>query len=336
MTVGLTKHYDEYAADLKKIVKSRLCALDIGSNDGSFLKSLSNNGFKICGVEPASKLAKMANKIGLYTINDFFSKKINQKIIKKLGSKPSIISANYVFANIGNLKQILLNIKRLLSQNGVAVIQTGYHPSQFKQNMFDYIYHEHFHYFTVTSMFYLTKACSLKIFNLKKNNFKGGSIRYYITHQNNNHLKPRININEYLANETRPKLSKDNYYKVFFQKINEKKIKLKSYLNKKIKNQTIIGFGASHSTTTLIYHFGLSKYLEYLIDDNISKIGRFSPGLKLQVFNPKSILNKSKNNIVVIILAWQHRQTILNKYQKIFKKNKISIITPLPDFRIYE
>ena len=338
-TVGLKNHYDEYARSIKKIFpKANTPFLEIGSNDGSFLQSMKNNKFNICGVEPVKEISLQANKKSLYTINSFFSKSLNNKIISKLKSYPKIIVANYVFANISNLKTLLNTMKFFLHKDGIIIIQTGYHLRQFEKFMFDYIYHEHFHYFSIKSIDTLSNKCGLKLFDIKENNFKGGSIRLFISHKNNDIFQYRSQvINKYLKDENNASIYKKSYYNNLFKNLEKKKKDLLSFLSNIKKNANVVGFGASHSTTTLLYHFEICNLINYLVDDNPKKINTYSPGMKLKVKNPNSLFGFNDNKkVFLIILSWQHTSTILSKYLSKFKQKGITVIIPLPYLKIIE
>lgn len=134
VTLGLKDHYRSYADETKKLLgnsKNNLC-LDIGSNDGTLLSEFKFKKFDVIGIEPAKLIAKKAEKKGIRTINSFFNENAAKKVIK-LKKKPDVICANYVFANIDNIRQSTKIIKNLLSEKGLFIIETGYHPEQFKK-----------------------------------------------------------------------------------------------------------------------------------------------------------------------------------------------------------
>ena len=187
VTVGLEKHYETYAGEIIEQfgVSKKSLVVDLGSNDGSMLRAFLKKKMRIVGVEPAKQISMYANQQKLKTLNCFFSTDIANKIVREDG-QASIITANYMFANIDNLQDFIAGVKVLLKDDGIFVIQTGYHPHQFSKNMFDYIYHEHFSYFTVFTLTYLFKNAGLEIVDAKITEPKGGSIRVIIKNNNNN------------------------------------------------------------------------------------------------------------------------------------------------------
>lgn len=334
VTLGLVKHYKNYAKELikkLKIKKKSLC-VDIGSNDGSMLKAFKSFGMNIVGVEPGVALFKKANKNKLLTYNSFFDQKIVNKILKTHGPA-NVITANYVFANIDNLNQFIIDAKKLLSKNGVLVIQTGYYPDQFKKKMFDYIYHEHFSYFSIHSLKFLLKKHNMHISQIVRKKPKGGSIRIFVKkNTKNSEILDNKIVKNYLKYEKKERACTLSYFIKFGNIINKMKLQLLKYLNSNnLKNLKIAGFGASHSTTILLHHFDLNKYVNLIVDDNPLKHGLFSPGFHIPVKKTNYLLKKNYKNI--LILAWQHQDAIINKHHNLLKKG-MQFIVPLPRFKV--
>jgi hypothetical protein len=294
------------------------------------LSSFKKIGMKIQGVEPANKIALQANSIGLDTINSFFSESVVNTILQDK-SRAKVVTANYMYANIDNVLEFTRNVAKLLDDDGIFVIQTGYHPEQFKIKMFDYIYHEHFSYFTLNTLVFFFKKFGLEIIEAKITKPKGGSI-LVVAKFRSKFNTINSSVNKIIKLERNLKVNKVIFYKNFFKKIN----KIGQHLNRLVisninSGREIIGFGASHSTTVLLYHFNLGKHLSYLIDDNKLKHGLYSPGFNLPIFDVKELFNNNRifSKKTIILLAWQHQKTILKKYRNLIGKN-ITFIAPLP------
>lgn len=332
ITLGLKKHFDKYAKDLIKEhnIKPKSFCIDIGSNDGSMLSSFKKLNMEILGIEPCYSISKIANSKGLNTFNSFFDKSVAQKILTKYRAA-DVITLNYMYANVDNILKFTENLKSLLSRDGIIVIETGYHPMQMKNNMFDYVYHEHFSYFTLTNLEFIFKKIGLEIIDVKKVSPKGGSIRVFVQHLGSNR-KQNSNVFKMINYEKKIGVKKIKLYKDFYNKIEKiKKNLIKKLIYLKQKGKKIVGFGASHSTTVMIYHFKLKKFLEYLVDDNKKKHNLFSPGYHLPVY-PTTKVYKDENIDGLLVLAWQHGQAIVKKHFKILKQKKF-IILPLPKFK---
>ncbi len=332
VTVGLRNHYDEYAESIKNDfqIKENSLVVDLGSNDGSMLASFKKIGMKIQGVEPAAGIAKQANEAGLNTIHGFFTDATVGAITEKHG-QADVVTANYMYANIDNVIEFTKNVTSLLSPDGIFVVQTGYHPEQFKIKMFDYIYHEHFSYFSVSVLQHLFDVCGLELIHVKKMLPKGGSIRVVAQLKG----KKRIidpNVKEILLEEEKLGIEKTETFEKLGKDLDDLKKALITNLKKlKSEGKKIIGFGASHSTTTLLYHFELFEFLEYLVDDNVLKQNKFSPGYHIPVYSTDKLYTDKPEYVVV--LAWQHRESILKKHNKFIEQGGHWIL-PLPELVI--
>lgn len=330
VSVGLTSHYDEYAASIAAahgLDRSAL-AVDLGSNDGSMLNSFKKLGMRVVGVEPAAHIAKAANDAGLPTIEGFFNTEIAERIVEEHGSA-AVVTANYVFANIEDVLQFTRDVARVLGPDGVFVVQTGYHPVQMQKKMFDYIYHEHFSYFTLGVVQQIFASCGLQVLAAEKVPTKGGSIRIVGALEGTSRpVQP--SVAEILAEEAAAGVREEQVYQEWDSQVLAARDQLLATLQQARRDgKRAVGFGASHSTTTLSYHFGLGPHLQYLVDDNERKHGLFSPGLGLPV-RPTEFLKEDQSDIVVV-LAWQHQESILTRWSDVFPD--ITWIVPLPELR---
>ena len=332
-SLTLKKHFKNYAN--KVCAKIRLSksdlVLDIGSNDGTLLKFFKKRKCKVLGIEPASKIAKRATLKGIKTLPLFFDNSAIKKVID-LHQKPKIITLNNLFANVDDLKSLLKNMKKILSSDGTIVIESSYLGLILKNNIFDWIYHEHLSYFSIMPMLKFFKKYGFILYDLEKSNSKGGSYRYYFTLASNKNKISKIVTNAIKYEKVNSINSLKGFIK-FKKRIDNEKIKIIDYLkNKNYKN--IVGFGASATSTTLISYFGLNKYLNFLVDDNPDKIRTFSPGFHIPVH--KTNFLKQKNNNIIILLAWRYKDIILKKLKIIKKKKrkKFIVLCPLPKFKI--
>jgi len=156
---------------------------------------------------------------------------------------------------------------------------------------------------------------------------KGGSMRYYFARNLSDH-EVKETVEHYRKIERRLELSTRKPYDRFNQRINECKSELRALMEIN-KSKKMAGYGASATTTTLLYHFGLHEYLDFLVDDFPQKIGTYSPGLNLKVLDPEAIY---QNNIgIVVINAWRYAEQIMNKH----KNFKGTFIVPLPELKVF-
>ncbi len=302
--------------------------VDIGSNDGTFLSCFLKNGFNVLGVEPTKENANTAEMRGVHTLNEYFESQTVDRILRKVG-QPKLISINYTLANIPNLQELLKNVTKLMDDNTVLSIITGYHPDQYAVNMFEYINHDHLTYLTVESVGNLCKILNLKIIDLNRSEHKGGSIHFMISKENSDH-KIESSVGQLLQREIWLNVNTVQFTKNLELKIRDVKIELDEIL-KSLQSKDIYGIGASISTTYLCNQFGISDRLEKLFDDDVNKIGRFAPGSGKAVQALTDI--PKKEDSVALILAWQHSEKLIQRLREVGYPGRI--LTPLPNPKLF-
>ena len=327
-------HFHRYANQVVETIKPSPGALvvDIGSNDGTLLRQFKNHGLRVLGIEPASEIARNATKDGVKTISGYFTPEVALQIKQEYGSA-SIITANNVFANIDDLISITEGIKSLLAPEGVFIFESFYLADVIENKVFDFIYHEHLSAFSVAPVQRFFQQMGMQLIDIHRIPTKGGSLRYTIQLSGGSRrISPTvINMLKY---EDTIGLYLPETYEEFLARIDQLKQITVDRL-KKLKNdgKTIAGFGASITGTTLIYHFGIGEYLDFLIDDNPAKQGRFSPGLHIPVY-PPTVLNERKPDYVVI-LAWRFAEVIIQKHNEFINRGG-KFIVPVPEFKMIE
>ncbi|WP_061249361.1 class I SAM-dependent methyltransferase [Leptospira alstonii] len=332
VTVGLRDHYDEYAKEITTAynIPENSLVVDLGSNDGSMLASFKKIGMKVVGVEPARAISIQASNSGIPTINDFFTDGVVEKIAKEYGLA-SVITANYMYANVDDLISFTKSVAKLLKPDGIFVVQTGYHPEQMKIKMFDYVYHEHFSYFTVEVLKNIFSMCNLELIQVTKTLPKGGSIRV-IGQLKVGSRKIDSSVANLIDEEHKLGMRDNAVYEKFSLELDSAKKEVLEKLNEfKSQGKRIVGIGASHSTTTLTYHFELKPFLEYIVDDNSLKHGFYSPGFHIPVY-PSEKLYEDKPDIV-IVLAWQHQKSIVKRHKAFLDAGGMFLI-PLPELSV--
>ena len=308
-------------------IRSSDLIIDIGSNDGSFLSEFKNLEICVLGVEPAKSVNNLANTLGIETLNEYFTKDTVKKIIAGYGL-PKLISINYMLANVANLNDFFENLVLLMNNETVISIITGYHIDQFSVNMFEYINHDHLTYLTLGDLEYISNKFSLKLLDAHRSEHKGGSIHVLLSLKSSDH-KPRSSINQLIQRETWQK-SKEN---IEILNLKNRIDRISEETKKTLKlfhGVPIYGIGASISTSYLLNYLEISEYITELYDDDVNKIGKFSPGVGKKVFSIDDLPNHSE--CLAIILAWQHTNLILERLNQVGFKGEIFIPLPYPRF----
>ena len=300
---------------------------EIASNDGYFLEYVKKNN-TVIGIDPAKNIAKIANSKGIKTHTDFFNLNTAKKIVKLYKKKPELVICRNVIPHIENIKSVMLGLNEIISEDGVGAIEFHNAKNIIKKNHYDYIYHEHIFYFTLTSINKVLKKFGLFGFDFFKSPISGGS---FVILFKKKRIKETSKFKKMINSETKDKLNSITNWK----KLNQICIKHKKNLNKIIKglsnNNKIAAYGASARSSTLINFLDQNnQIIKKIFDLNPLKKGLYTPGTFIKIENP--IIRNIKKFDVIFLLAWNFKEEIINFLKKI--KFKGNIIIPLPDIKL--
>ena len=276
-----------------------------------------DQGFKrILGIEPATNLAKLANKNKIKTFNGFLDK----TNIKKIKKGADLILASNVFAHSDKLQEMAECMFKLLSKKGIIIIEVQYLMNTLKDLTFDNIYHEHYNYWSLTSLANFFKKFDSTIFRSEKVDTHGGSIRVYI--KKDKKIKIEKNVKRMLKEEEEFGIKKFETYKKFGERVFKVRENVRKNIKKlKKESKLIVGYGAPAKATTALNFFGISKEIDFIVEDNKLKHNKFIPGVKIPIKNKSQIRNK-KNTLIV--LAWNFYKDIVKNNSKL-SENFINI-----------
>jgi nucleoside-diphosphate-sugar epimerase len=299
----------KYIKELK-LNKKKSYIIDIGSNDGVALKPFLDLGFKkILGVEPAKNLAKLANKNKIKTFNGFLEK----KNIKKIKKGADLILASNVFAHSDKLKEMARCMVDLLGKKGTIIIEVQYLMNTLKDLTFDNIYHEHYNYWSLTSLVNFFNQFETKIFRSEKVDTHGGSLRIYV--KKDKKVKIESSVKKMLREEEDYGIKDFKTYQKFGKKVYKiRENVLKNIKQLKEKHKKIIGYGAPAKATTALNFFNITKEIDFIVEDNKLKHNKFVPGVKIPIKSKSQV--KNKNN-ALLILAWNFFEDIKRNNSKL-------------------
>jgi len=301
--------------------------LEIGSNDGSLLGEFQHLGHTVQGVDASAAVANHANQLGVPTIADFFSFDLSQKIKTQKG-QAGLVCANNVYAHADNLRDITKGIRNVLRDDGVFVFEVSYLPDMVEKMVFDTIYHEHVSYHTLNPLEKFFNSLDLCLFDVERIPTKGGSIRAFAQPKSTGQRKRTPTLDQLMTGELAMQYDTFEIYHRYAQKIVDCKnstLQLLSALSDDMSN--IAGYGASTTTTTLLYNYELENVVGRIYDDNPIKYGTFSPGAHIEVSPSEEILSRMPKAIV--ILAWMYAKPIVQKNAKYLEAGGTFVI-PLP------
>ena len=305
----MKRHFKSYAEFVKKYLKTNSRIIEIGSNDGTFLKNFDNSENFLTGVEPSKNVADIAVKNNIPTINEFFNT-VSAKKLKKFVGNTDLICASNVICHVPNLNNLIEAVDLLLSKDGVFVFEEPYLGSMFEKVSYDQIYDEHIFMFSATSISKIFSKFNFYLVDAIPQTTHGGSMRYVLKrlkNEDNGSLKKIFNyedknnlnkIDSCLEFKKNCEISKDNITN-----------KIKSF---KDKGKTICGYAATSKSTTILNYCNIgTNYIDFICDTTKEKIGKFSPGKHI----PIKDMNYFHENMTdcVYLFAWNHKEEIFNK-----------------------
>ncbi len=327
----MKKELQEIVESSKKLVNLQKddIVIDIGANDGTLLGNYEKNMYTI-GVEPVKKLARMCKQHSRIVVNDFFSKKSIEKTIGKR-MKAKIITAISMFYDLEDPNSFVHDLKELLADDGVIIIQQNYLVEMLRQNAFDNLCHEHVEYYSLASMEYLLRKHDLEIFHVELSPINGGSFRTYMCHKG----KRKINksVIEMRKNEEEVEITKKKTYSEFAKRIKEIEKELQIFIQKEHKKgKKIYLLGASTRGNTLIQICGLDNTnIIAAAERNPEKWGKYYASVGIPIISEEQARKERPD--YMIVLPWFFKEEIVAR-EKEYLAQGGHLIFPLPQMTI--
>ena len=326
MSKTVNNSFKVLAKKIKKNIKPRKI-LEIGSNDGSFIKNF--NKKNTVGIEPCSNVERITKLKGYKTFANYWNKKTALKILRKFGKFDLIYSANTI-SHIKDLDDVFKNINLVLNENGTLIIEDPSLIECLKKNTYDQFYNEHIYVFSFISLKYLLRNNNLEIYKVENLSVHGGSNRYFIKKKKNN-KKIEISSHNQYKKEKKYGVDKLKTYFSFRKRVEKSKKNLLSLFNKiKKQKKRIIGYGATAKSTTILNYCNINKnHIDYFLDTTPDKQNKYTPGSKIII---KKYKKKIDNNIDYAFLgAWNFKNEIFKKEKNFISRGgKFITHTPYP------
>jgi 2-polyprenyl-3-methyl-5-hydroxy-6-metoxy-1,4-benzoquinol methylase len=330
------EHAKNYVAMItdKLELDERSQIVEVGSNDGYLLQYFVQRGIPVLGVEPAANVAEVAIKKGIPTIVEFFGLKTAKELATKK-KHADLLIGNNVLAQVPNLNEFVESMKILLKPSGVINMEFPHLMKLIEGNQFDTIYHEHFSYFSFIAVEKVFTAHGLTIFEVEELPTHGGSLRIYARHTEDTSKPVTLNVSELKAVEEAEGFTNLRKYFLFAEKVKETKRNLLDFLiNLKRSKKSIVGYGAPGKGNTLLNYCGIrSDFLDYTVDRNPYKQGKFLPGTHIPIFHPNKIEETKPDYL--LILPWNIKEEIMNQLSYISNWGG-RFIVPIPKVSLYD
>ena len=312
-------HFSKYAKFIMdNYLNNKGKIIEIGSNDGTFLKNFKDSNLDFVGFEPSSNVAKIANNNHIKTINSFFNQNSIEQI-SEFKNKTDVVYAANVICHVPNLNDLIKSVDKLLSKNGVFIFEEPYLGSMFEKTSYDQIYDEHIFMFSGNAVQKIFSLFDMELINLIKQPTHGGSMRYVVARKGTQKIQKNVTI--ILDQEKLANLDNYSFCKKFKENCENSKIRLKKLLNDyKNEGKKIAGYAATSKSTTVLNYCKIgTDIIDYICDTTDEKINKYSPGMHIPIVPIEHFRTNMPD--IAYLFAWNHKEEIFNK-EKEFNKKK--------------
>jgi len=308
--------------------------VELASNDGYLLRHFVDRGIPALGIDPAENVAEAARAQGVETIVDFFDTRLASALVAD-GRRPNLIAANNVLAQVPALNDFVAGIAIVLAPDGVATIEVPHLMRLIEGLQFDTIYHEHYSYFSLTTLVRLFADHGLEVFDVEELPSHGGSLRVFVRRDGEGDGEVSPSVGRVLGAEQDAGFAAPEGYRDFAPKVAELKWSLLELLiGLRRQGKRVVGYGAPGKGNTLLNYCGIrTDLLEYTVDRNPHKHGKFLPGTHIPIHPPETIAETRPDSI--LILPWNLQKEIAAQLEPV-REWGARLIVPIPHPEVLE
>jgi len=328
-------HASKYTGQMVErfAIGAQSLVVEVASNDGYLLQYFVEKQIPVLGIEPAANVAAVAVQKGVSTLVKFFGTETARELAAS-SKKADLLLGNNVLAQVPDLNDFVAGMKILLKPAGVITMEFPHLQRLMEQNQFDTIYHEHFSYFSLVTVEKIFAAHGLTLFDVEELHTHGGSLRIYARHAEDSSKPVSAHITELRAREESMGYSRIETYAHFAEQVKETKRKLLEFLiEAKRSGKKIAGYGAPGKGNTLLNYCAIrTDFLDYTVDRNPHKHGRFLPGTHVPIYPPDRIRETRPD--YVLILPWNLKDEII-KQNGFIREWGGMFVVPIPEVKVY-
>lgn len=283
-------------------------ALELASNDGYLLQHFSPLGVSVLGVEPAANVAAVAIDKGIPTRIDFFGVRMARQLLAE-GIRPDLIIGNNVLAQVPDLNDFVAGMALVLAPEGTITLEFPHLERLMEENQFDTIYHEHFSYFSLLTIQEMARRHGLEVVDVEELRTHGGSLRVYLAHAASTQ-KPAPAVASLEARERSHGFDRIETYTTFSVRAQRAKRDLLAFLvAARNEGKRVCGYGAPGKGNTLLNYCGIgTDFLDFTVDRNPYKHGRYTPGMHIPI-HPIEAIEQAKPDYI-LVLPWNLKDEI--------------------------
>jgi SAM-dependent methyltransferase len=327
--VAHAKTYTEMIAGRLSLGPDSL-VVEVASNDGYLLQHFVGKGITVLGIEPAANVAKSAVAKGIPTRVEFFGERTAHALAAE-GKRADLLLGNNVLAQVPDINDFVKGMKVLLKPKGVITMEFPHLMRLMAENQFDTIYHEHFSYFSFLTAEKIFGHHGITLFDVEELPTHGGSLRIYGCHEGASMpISPQVHA----MREREAEFTRLDRYGQFAKQVEETKRSLLEFLiDAKRKGKTVAGYGAPGKGNTLLNYCGIrGDFLDYTVDRNPYKQGKYLPGTHIPIHAPEKIAQTKPDYL--FILPWNFKDEIMKQCAYIREWGG-RFVVPIPAPQVY-
>ena len=308
--------------------------VEIASNDGYLLQYFAKKGIPVLGVEPAANVAKVAMETkGIPTVVKFFGRQTARELAAEKG-QADLLLGNNVLAHVPDINDFVAGMKILLKPNGVITMEFPPLISLMQENQFDTIYHEHFSYLSLITVEKIFARHGFTLFDVDELPIHGGSIRIYARHIEDETKPVSDRVSKFKAKEETAGLTQLETYFSFTERVKATKRQLlQCLIDIKNEGKSIAAYGVPGKSATLLNYCGIrTDFIDYTVDRNPYKQGKYAPGTHIPIYPPEKI--KETRPDYLLILPWNLKDEIMAQTSYIREWGG-KFIVPIPEVQIH-
>jgi SAM-dependent methyltransferase len=315
-------------------INGKSLVVELASNDGYLLQYFVEKKIPVLGIEPAANVAAVATQKGVRTLVKFFGRETARELVTS-GMQADLLLGNNVLAQVPDLNDFVAGMKILLKPQGILTMEFPHLQRLMEENQFDTIYHEHFSYFSSLTAEKIFAAHGLTLFDVEEIPTHGGSLRIYGRHAEDVSKPASARVIELRAREESAGYRRMETYSQFSEQVKETKRKLLEFLiQAKARGKKIAGYGAPGKGNTLLNYCAIrTDFLDYTVDRNPYKHGKFLPGTHIPIYPPEHIRETRPD--FLLILPWNLKDEII-KQNAFIREWGGKFVVPIPEVRIHE
>jgi len=305
--------------------------VDIGSNDGTLLKSFGLEGLTLVGIDPIGKKFQSYYPPHIQLIPHFFSSGIYRSF---LGSRQAkVVTSVAMFYDLDDPLDFFKQVDDILDEQGILVLEQAYMPMMIEHLLYDAVCHEHMAYYSLRQIQWIAQRCGFKIIELEFNEINGGSFSVVLSKGLSAGQREQSFIDRVLDQEQKQRKVSQQWYQGFHDRVLAHRDRLRLIVAQmRSKGQKLTGYGASTKGNVILQYSGFTdKDISFIAEVNADKFGAFTPGSLIPIISEAQA--SSVRSDCKIVFPWHFKTNIIQREQTYLNEGG-RLLFPLPEVEI--